>query len=114
MTRAEIDAQVAKLEARIDKLLKWSKPCSETWKLVRKMRNARDQLLTFTRAPGLVEPTDNESERALRTSVIQRKVTNGYRSKKAADNEYKIKTVVDTAKLRGASPYSTIYATLTA
>ena len=114
MTRAEIDAQVAKLEARIDKLLKWSKPCSETWKLVRKMRNARDQLLTFTKAPGLVEPTNNESERALRTSMIQRKVTNGYRSKEAADNECKIKTVVDTAKLRGASPYSTIYATLTA
>lgn len=108
MTRASIEAQVDDLKARIDKLLKWNDPCPETWKLVRKMKNAKDQLLTFASAPGLVEPTNNESERALRPSVIQRKVTNGYRSKAAADNECKIKTVVDTAKLRGASPFQTI------
>ena len=114
MTRAAIDDQVADLKATIDKLLRWNDPCPETWKLVRKMKNAKDQLLTFASAPGLVEPTNNESERALRPSVIQRKVTNGYRSKAAADNECKIKTVVDTAKLCGASPFMTIRATLNA
>lgn len=114
MTRAVIDAKVTDLKTTIDKLLKWNEPCPETWKLVRKMRNAKDQLLTFASAPGLVEPTNNESERALRPSVIQRKVTNGYRSKTAADNECKIKTVVDTAKLRGVSPFHTITATLSA
>ena len=41
--------------------------------------NARDKLLVFlTRRD--VEPTNNASERALRMSVIFRKVTNGFRS----------------------------------
>ena len=114
MTREAIDDQVADLKSAIDKLLRWNDPCPETWKLVRKMKNAKDQLLTFASAPGLVEPTNNESERALRPSVIQRKVTNGYRSKASDDNECKIKTVVDTAKLHGASPFMTIRATLNA
>ena len=100
MTRGAIDDQGADLKATIDKLLKWNDPCPQTRKPVAKMCTAKDQLLTFASAPGLVEPTNNQSERALRPSVIQRKVTNGYPSKAAADTECKIKTGVDTPKLR--------------
>ena len=77
-----------------------------------KMKNASDQLLTFTSAPHLVEPTNNACERELRPSVIQNKVTNGHRSKWGADDDCKIKTVVNTAKLRGQNPYHTIRTTL--
>lgn len=76
------------------------------------MRNASDQLLTFTSAPDLVEATNNGGERELRPSVIQNKVTNGHQSKRGADDDCKIKTVVNTAKLKGQNPYQTIRTTL--
>ncbi len=44
----------------------------------------------------------------LRPSVIQRKVTNGYRAKWATDAEADVRTTVDTARLTGANPFSTI------
>jgi transposase len=68
---------------------------------------ARDQLLTFCDFPGKVDATNNVSERALRPSVIQRKFTNGYRAKWAADAEADLRTTVDTARLSGANPFQT-------
>lgn len=74
-----------------------------------KFRRARDQLLVFTTWPGLVDPTNNACERALRPAVIQRKVTNGYRAMWAANGEADVRTVVDTARLRtSARPFQTI------
>jgi len=48
----------------------------------------------------------------LRPAVIQRKVTNGYRAMWAAEGEAAIRTVVDTARLTGASPFGTILKTV--
>lgn len=56
----------------------------------------------------------NVSERALRPSVIQRKVTNGYRAKWAADAEADLRTTVDTARLSGTNPFNTILAAVSA
>ena len=114
LTRKAIEERTQALQERVDKLLTWNDPCPETWKVVSKMKNASDQLLTFASAPDLVEPTNNECERELRPSVIQNKVTNGHRSKWGADADCKIKTVVNTAKLRGQNPYHTIQLTLSA
>lgn len=75
---------------------------------------ARDQLLKFCDFPGKVYATNNGSERALRPSVIQRKVTNGYRAKWAADAEADMRITVDTARLTDANPYHTILGALTA
>lgn len=78
-----------------------------------KFRRAREQLLTFATYPGLVEPTNNGCERALRPAVIQRKVTNGYRAMWAAEGEADIRTVVDTARLRsGTNTFQTILKTV--
>ena len=114
LKRKAIDEQTQALHARVDMLLKWNDPCPETWKVVSKMKNASDQLLSFASAPHLVEPTNNECERERRPSVIQNKVTNGHRSKWGADDDCKIKTVVNTAKLHGQNPYLTIQTTLSA
>ena len=73
-----------------------------------KVGRARDQLLTFCDFPGEVEATNNVSERGLRPCVIQRKVTNGYRAKWAADFEADVRTAIDTARLSGANPFHTI------
>ena len=75
----------------------------------------RAQLLTFLAFPGEVEPTNNACERALRSAVIQRKVTNGYRAMWAAEGEAAVRTVVDTARLRvGVGVFATILGTVSA
>ncbi|MGE3745640.1 MAG: transposase [Sphingomonadaceae bacterium] len=51
-----------------------------------------------------VDATNNVSERALRPSVIQRKVTNGYRAKWAADAEAALRSTVNTSRLAGNQP----------
>ena len=68
------------LERRLDDLLARVTACDLTRAVQDKIRRARDQLLTFTLFPGQVEPTNNACERDLRPAIIQRKVTNGYRS----------------------------------
>ena len=114
LARSTIKAKARKLEQRIDQILSWKGSCDETAKVVRKFRKARDQLLVFVNAPELVGATNNDCERHLRTPVVMRKVTNGFRAKWAADAACKVRTVVDTGRLAGKSPYQTIYATLTA
>ena len=46
-------------------------------------------------------PDNNACERALRPSVIHRKVTNGFRSEWAAKGYAALETVLETAKLQG-------------
>lgn len=83
----------------------------------RKLRDAidleaRDKLLVFlTRRD--VEPTNNASERALRPSVIFRKVTNGFRSQWGAKVYADICTIVATGKLAGKTALAAIRAALT-
>ena len=70
---------------------------------------------SFAHWPGRVDATNNACERALRPAVIQRKVTNGYRSMWAAEGEADIRTVVDTARLGpGTNAFNTILQTVSA
>jgi transposase len=74
--------------------------------------DARDKLLVFlTRRD--VEPTNNGSERALRPSVIFRKVTNGFRSDWGAKVYADLCSIVSTGRLHGRSPLAAIRAALT-
>jgi transposase len=100
------------LEKQLAGLLTTATGCTLARKLQAKVARARDQLLTFCDYPGEVDPTNNGSERKLRPSVIQRKVTNGYRAMWAAEAEADVRTTIDTARLRGASPFQTILDTL--
>lgn len=108
-----IAAKRRALERSLADILATPASCDLTRDLQRKFRRARDQLLTFAAYPGLVEPTNNGCERALRPAVVQRKVTNGYRAMWAAEGEADIRTVVDTAKLRpDANTFQIILKTL--
>jgi transposase len=100
------------LERDLDAILSAPSACPLTRDLLAKIGRARGQLLTFCDFPGEVEPTNNVSERALRPCVIQRKVTNGYRAKWAADFEAGVRTTVDTARLAGAGPFQTLLKTI--
>ena len=92
------------LERQIDDVLQTSTKCPVARELLAKIARARDQLLTFCDFPGEVEPTNNGCERALRPAVIQRKVTNGFRAKWAADRDAAVRTTLDTARLGGGEP----------
>ena len=72
---------------------------------------AREKLLVFmTRRD--VEPTNNESERELRPSVIMRKVTGGFRSVWGAESYGDIRSIVATGRRRGRSSLEAIVAAL--
>lgn len=100
------------LDRQLGAILTTPSRCDLTRALQAKISRARDQLLVFLAHPGTVEATNNGSERLLRPAVVQRKVTNGYRAMWAAAGEADIRTVVDTARLTGASPFGTILKTV--
>ena len=88
--------------------------CDLTRKLLAKIARAREQLLTFMDAPcGLVEPTNNTCERALRPAVIARKVAKGFRSIWGAEADAAVRSVVDTKALAGVGTYSAIRTVVT-
>jgi transposase len=69
--------------------------------------DARDKLLVFlTRRD--VEPTNNASERALRPTVIFRRVTNGFRSDWGAKVYADICSIVSTGRIHCRSPLAAI------
>ena len=100
------------LDGQLGAILVTPSGCDLTRALQAKIGRAREQLLVFLDHPGLVEVTNNGCERSLRPSVVQRKVTNGYRAMWAATGEAAIRTVVDTARLGGASTFGTILKTV--
>ncbi len=99
------------LERRLDRLL----ACEPTTPAGRKLRTAiakcRDKLFVFVTRRD-VPATNNGSERALRPSVIFRKVTNGFRSGWGAGLYAAICSVIATAALHGLTALEAIRACL--
>ena len=100
------------LERSLAELVGTPSACPIAEDLRGKMARASPKLLTFLDFPGDVDVTNNACERALRPSVIQRKVTNGFRSMWAAQGDCAVRSVTDTAKLTGTSAWMTINQTL--
>ena len=111
LAASTLSAKRRTLERQIAEILAAASSCDLTRALQAKIGRAREQLLTFLDHPGLVEPTNNACERALRPAVVQRKVTNGYRAMWAAEGEAAVRTVVDTARL---TPDATVFGTILA
>lgn len=91
---------VAQIEQRCDRLLEQRPHSSEAQRLWQRYTKHREHLFVFLYYPE-VEPTNNQCERALRPSVIHRKVTNGFRSERGARAYAALRTVIDTARLKG-------------
>jgi len=109
---ATIKGHARRLGAELDRLLDLE-PTEKTGRHLRDaiFVDARDKLLVFLSRRD-VEPTNNASERALRPSVIFRKVTNGFRSTWGAKVYADICSVVATGKLAGRSALAAIRAAL--
>lgn len=95
------------LDRRLDRCLSLMPQTERGKKLKRRMLRERAGLFTFCEDVE-IEPTNNSSERALRPSVIFRKVTNGFRSDWGKDFYSAIRSVIDTGKRQGLSSYESI------
>ena len=99
LTLSEFIAQTERLDAQLDDLLTQEITGERALGLQARFTKHRDKLLTFLHYPG-VPPTNNVSERALRPSVIHRKVTNGFRSEWGAKGYAALQSVLATAQLK--------------
>ena len=98
---------VAQLEADCDALLSQPVTTPEARKLLRRYRKHRHGLFVFLYHASV--PYDNNgAERALRNSVIHRKVSGGFRSAAGADAHAIVSSVVDTARKRGQDILETL------
>ena len=110
---ATIKAHAREMRRELDRLLETRPTTGAGIHLRAAMSLDRDKLLVFlTRRD--VEPTNNVSERALRPSVIFRKVTNGFRSNWGAKVYADLCSIVATGRLNGRSPLAAIRQALAA
>ena len=92
----------ADLDRRLDRLLAISPTAKAGQQLARGIRKCRGDLFVFiTRRD--VPATNNDCERALRPSVIFRKVTGGFRSQWGAHTYADALSVIATGRLHGRS-----------
>ena len=92
----------ADLDRRLDRVLALPRCGEAADRLRRRIARDRGHLFVFVTDRD-VPATNNVSERALRPSVIFRKVTNGFRSEWGADTYAAFRSVVSTAKANGRS-----------
>ena len=64
------------------------------------LKRKKEWLFNFVMNPD-VEPTNNRAERALRPSVIYRKISGGSRSERGAEIYTRVYSIYYTTKLRG-------------
>lgn len=102
----------ADLDRRLDKLLSGDEPKQQAARrLFRAMRRDRDDLVRFVTRRD-VPYTNNACERALRPSVIFRKVTNGFRAEWGARVYAAAASVMATGRLRGLTALEALRAAL--
>ena len=92
----------ADLDRRLDRIMGLPRHGEAAERLRRRIARDRAHLFVFV-TDRRVPPTNNVSERALRPSVIFRKVTNGFRSEWGAHTYAAFRSVVSTAKANGRS-----------
>jgi transposase len=107
MTLEQFARQVAHIERNCDRLLEQDLAPPEARKLQRRYLKYRSCLFVFLHRSD-VEPTNNVAERALRHSVVHRKVTNGFRSHWGTRTYAALASIIDTAELNGIQAFDAI------
>jgi transposase len=108
---ATLAVYVARLEAKLDRLLQIEPVNREGQKLLRIIKKYRQNLFVFV-TNRAVPPTNNGSEQALRPCVIFRKITNCFRSHWGAKLYADVRSVFETARRRGIPILQAIRLTL--
>ncbi len=100
-------AQVERVERLCDWLIQRSVTQHKASLLQRRYQKYRDSLFVCLHRPD-VSPTNNVSERALRPSVIHRKVIDCFRSGWGAKSYAALASVIDTSELQGVHAFDAI------
>jgi transposase len=103
----QYEDQTSRIERHCDRLLQRDLDPPEAKRLQRRYLKHRDKLFVFLYRSD-VDPTNNVAERALRPSVIHRKVTGCFRSDWGAKAYAAISSVIDTAELSGIRAFDAI------
>ena len=98
---------VTQIEAACDRLLAETLTGTEALRLQRRYLKHRASLFVFLHH-SVVPFHNNASERALRNSVIHRKVSGGFRSQSGADAHAIVASVSDTARKRHQDVFSVL------
>jgi len=93
----------ADFEEELDQLLEQPLKNADAENLRKRLIAHRTENFTFLRYQE-VEPDNNRAERALRPSVVMRKITYGNNSDTGARNHEILMSLVETSKLRNAKP----------
>lgn len=101
----------ARLDNKLDGLLRIAPQGNEGEKLQRMIKKYRQNLFVFV-THREIPPTNNGSEQAIRPCVIFRKVTNCFRSEWGAKLYADIRSVLETARRRAIDPLTAIRLTL--
>lgn len=107
LTEGGFQRQVRAFERQLEQLLHRRVTTKAAQPLVKRYRKHREHLFVFLHDPQ-VPWHNNACERALRPSVVHRKVTGGFRSQWGAEAYAALATVIDTAKLRGRPVFETL------
>ncbi|MFQ5985722.1 MAG: IS66 family transposase [Alphaproteobacteria bacterium] len=101
----------AELDRRVDAVMMLRPTNRHGIRLRKRFAKVRDNLFVFVTERD-VPYTNNASERALRPSVVFRKVTNGFRSAWGAGLFAGVRSAIDTGRCHGLTPYQAIRNTL--
>jgi len=107
MPGKDFTIQMARIERHCDRLLQRVLDPPEAKRLQRRFLKHRHKLFVFLYRSD-VDPTNNIAERALRPSVIHRKVTGCFRSESGANAFAAMASVIDTAELSGIRAFDAI------
>jgi transposase len=109
LSPAQFAFQIERIERHCDRLLERTLDPPDAKRLQKRYRKHRDKLFVFLYRKD-VEPTNNVAERALRPSVIHRKVMGCFRSAWGANAFAALASVIDTAALSGVHAFDAIQA----
>jgi transposase len=108
---ATLKTYAARLNARLDELMRLTLVHEAGVKLQRMIKRTRQYLFVFVTNRD-IPATNNGSERALRPCAVFRKITNGFRTEWGAKLYADIRSVIETARRRSIGALEAIRLTL--
>ena len=100
LTRHGLDSLRGRLEARLGRLIDAPPPLKDAKRFAKHLANEFPAVFLFLRDPS-IDATNWRAEQAIRPAVVIRKVCGGNRTRKGADTQQVLSTVVRTVRQRG-------------
>ena len=100
LTRHGLDSLRGRLEARLGRLIDAPPPLKDAKRFAKHLANEFPAVFLFLRDPS-IDATNWRAEQTIRPAVVIRKVCGGNRTRKGADTQPVLSTLVRTARQRG-------------